>query len=973
MVLRGWLALGVVCGGLVACGGGGGGGSSNSDGAVPSPAPAVTPGETFTAALGSSSLDLAYQTGSSPAEGTVLATTTSTSTSRVYAAVSSTSGAADPNIERLSVDVQGATTATVHLLPKAGLAAGRYSGTVLVKLCVDDACARHYSGSPFTLPYAITVSAAAAGISTTPTSISLQDQAFRVVSSNVAVVLPAGVTSYTATAADAWAVIDQLTPSGFRITAPARAVGSYSTSVSLTAGSFSKTVPVQQVATPRQLMLTQSAGTAIDGGGTSASVSYVTVAQYAEGSGIDSVSNDGNPWLTIEPDTGDRWRVLAAAMPKGNYRGSVSMVSGPNRVSVPITYTVTGAVGGDRFLRVSSPGLTLASSVGGSAAQQLAGVGTPSWAPQAPAVRIRYGSGSGWLSTVAQSDGDLQFIASPSGLAQGSYGATVTLISAYPGKDIDLPVSFTVGGGLAVPAPQRVVLGSDDNDSTLVGSLPVQTAGATALDWTATSNVPWLRLTRAAGTTGAADSRIDYQVDAALAAAQPAFTDVAGQITISPTAGGAAVTTAVTLNRALAELQSVSPSLVVAGQPGSVIVRGRGLDRLADPAARLTVNGAAPLAVQRLGTDALRVSLPALAAGAVSLAVSNRLGLPTSGADLQVAAAKALPAAMLTTGGLPRSVVVDLPRRQVFVANPRSGLVQRFRESSGAWLADTLVLANLFDIGLSPDGSVLVAVERSGKLSMIDPTRFAVTASYTAPAVVYPTPSSGHGLAITNDGRVWLALGSGGNSAVSFNLRTLAFVTEQPSGLPSTPDGSPWFEASRNGERLMVVPGSSGSPAPLLRMVDTSVGEWHSNPAGLTVFFYSLNGMDDSGNRVLVLGNLFTGDFDYIGTPALPDAGWNVSAAVLAPDGKRLYVYALPPDWNNSASSSLPRVYTFDAQTAPTSAQLTLLSRTDLTDYPTCRLDSYEAECFRPMMAIAPDGKTLFVAGSVKLLALPLP
>lgn len=970
MVLHGWLALGVVCGGLVACGGGGGSG----DGASSTPTPPVTPSETFTATLGSSSLALAYEAGSTPTAGQVLATTSSTNPSRVYAAVSSANGAADPNIERLSVELQTATTATVRLLPRAGLAAGSYSGNVLVKLCVDDACARHYSGSPFTLPYAITVSAAPVGITTDPTSISLQDQAFRAVSRTVAVALPAGVASYTATAADAWAVIDQVTPSSFRISAPARAVGSYSTTISLTATGFSKTVPVQQVATPRQLVLAQSAGTVIDGGGTTASVSYITVAQYAEGSGVDSVSNDGNPWLTIEPDTGNRWRVLAAPMPLGSYQGSVSVVSGPNRVSVPITYTVTGAAGGDRFLRVSNPGLTLASTVGGSAAQQLAGVGTPSWAPQAPAVRIRYGSGSGWLSTVAQGNGDLQFVASPGGLAPGSYSATATLVSAYPGKDIDLPVSFTVGAGLAVPAPQRVVLGSDDNDSTLVGSLPVQTAGASALAWTATSNVPWLRLTRAAGTTGAADSRIDYQVDAALAAAQPAFADVAGQITISPAAGGAAVAASITLNRALAELQSVSPSLVVAGQPGSVIVRGRGLDRLADPAARLTVNGVAPLAVQRLGVDALRVSLPALAAGTASLVVSNRLGLATSSASLQVATAKAFPAGGLATGGLPRSVVADLPRRQVFVANPRAGLVQRFRDSGGAWVADTLALANLFDIGLSPDGSVLVAVERTGKLHLVDPASFAVTASYTAPAAVYPTPSAGHGLAITNDGRVWLALGTGSNSMVSFNLRTLAFVTEQPAGLPGTLDGGPWFEASRNGERLLVVPGASGNPAPLLRVVDTAVGDWRGNPAGLTFFFYSLNGMDDSGSRVLVLGNLFTGEFDYMGTPVLPDAGWNVNAAVLAPDGKRLYVFALPPDWNNSTSSSLPRVYTFDAQTAAVgTVALTLLGRTDLSDYPTCRLDSYEGECFRPMMNVAPDGKTLFVAGSIKLLALPLP
>jgi hypothetical protein len=513
-----------------------------------------------------------------------------------------------------------------------------------------------------------------------------------------------------------------------------------------------------------------------------------------------------------------------------------------------------------------------------------------------------------------------------------------------------------------------------------VGSLPVLSNGAAALNWTARSSAPWLHLTRAAGSLG---ESVAWQVDLVEALKLPTYADQTASVTIdavTPGAPGTAmafapVSGSITLRLELAEVQVVAPAPIVAGQASSVIVRGRGFDRVADLAARLNISGASAVSVSRLGAGSLLVNLPALGAGSRTVSMGNLVGQATPAATLEVLAAAPHTAAALATGSVISTVIHDVRRRQVFAVDTGLGAIRRWRDDGQTWTGDSLAFASLLDIGLSPDGAWLVAVEASGQLHLIDPVSLTTALSYTLPGTVVPTRENrtGHGLPITNDGKVWMAVGTGFGQMASFDLTSRSSAIERlPDTLQSNFLGGPWFEVSRNGERLIAVQSAQlVSPMLYRNSVD---GLWKVNPAGLDFFYFSLNGLDDSGSRFVDFGTVFDANFARVGSVTVPDAGWNTNAMVLAPDGRRLYVFSLPPDWQDPAGTTMPRIYVFDTSIAPgTQVSLPLIDKFSLTDYPTCHIDRSDSACFRPVMNVSTDGQTLFIAGSVNLVVAPLP
>ena len=891
---RGWtggLLLGAASVLMAACGGGGG----TAEGAAAANGGGSSNG--FSVSYDVSSLVRSYPQGS-PISTVVRATAHGTAPGTVYAGATTPSGQPDPNIDHVDVLLQGSTGATVTVVPKASLAAGTYSGTIVLLVCTDNICSKHYSGSPFNLGYTLNV-------------------------------------------------LNRL-----QVATGTGALG---------------------VKNP--LVLGSPAGNLA---GTAAN-SVVNVTPAGGASGYTATADNLQLWLSVTDVTGNSFKVTAAPMPSGQYSGTVTVQSGSDFVVVPVSWLVMAPEGGsNRYLATSAASLTLTAAEGAKSAPQALGLVRPSWNPDV-STNIAYPGRFGWLALRTLTNGDLEASADAAGLAAGVYSATITLSGAYPSTPVALPVSLTVGAGLATPAAQSLVMGGDTTAAQLTGTLPVVSIGPTALNWTATSNVPWLRLTRTAGSLG---TPVAYQVDTAAALALPAFADHTATVTISAqipaAAPGAApltpVTTTISLRNELAEVHHVGPGLVVAGQPAEVFVRGRGFDRLADPAARLSISGINPTAVTRISATALKLQLPAVAAGDHQVSLSNALEASTGSATLHAVAAQAHSAAALVTGGTPYAVLHDAQRRQVLVANTGLGLLLRWRERSGAWAADSLAVPDLADIGFSPDGASLIATARSGRLHLIDPDSLAIRSSHTAPGPFYPAPTTGHGLAVTNDGKVWLAVGTGQNQMVGFDLHSQQFSLQQPVGLPALFDGGPWFEVSRNGDRKITVSSTSAAAGNGLFYDDASAGVWRLNPAGLGFFYYSYNGLDDSGNRFLRLGTVYDRSFKRIGQVALPDAGWTDNAGVLSPDGQRLYVYAQGPDWFSPTASTLPRIHVFDTSgAAGTATLLPLLGSWTLPDSPTCHQATVADDCQRPAMNIAADGRTLLVAGGAKLLVVPVP
>jgi len=945
-------ALAVLMTVLATCGGGGGDGGGGS-------------GSGFSISFDRNAVSMSFDAGDTPATATVVATARGTPSGAIYVGADTPSGRADPNIDSVNVVIVSDTSAHVVIHPAAGLTPGTYTGTLVMQACQDENCNRHHPGSPFNVAYTITVRA---NFVVTPQSITLSAESSESASQNVAVSLPPGVTSYTVTANDPWASIDQLTPSGFRVTAPPRPTGTYTTTLSLRSGNYVRNVTVVHFATPRQLRLSPAQVDLAAVSGNTAQAD-LTVVQLTEGQSGISASVTA-PWLQVSNVSASGLRVQAASLPSGTYSAELSVVSGTRQLSLPVNYVVTAPPGGDRPLGTTQTSLTFAVSEGATSVAQALGLQRPSWNP-AVSVNIQYTQGSNWLTATTRPDNDIELSVNAAALLRGTYQANVVLTGAYPSVPLTVPVTVTVGSGLATPTAQLVVLGSDSPSSALTGSIAVRSNGAASLQWSATSSAPWLRLTQAQGSLG---QDVAFEIDTAAALAMPAYTDQQATVSISAP-NFTSVQTTVTVRRELAELHHVGPGSVTAGRPVRVIVRGQGFAHIANPASRLSVAGATPTSVSRLSPTSLAVQLPALAAGSYEVSVSNALGVATSRTTLRVLDEQTYTATQVATEGVPFSTLYDPVRQIVYSANSTLSAVRRMRFSNGSWVTDSLAFPALRDIGLSPDGSTLVAVETPGRLHLIDTSSFTVTHTYTMPGPVADTPYSGRGLAVTNDGKVWLSVGSYWNAMYTFDLRSRSFTAGGVTGAPTTFSNGPWFEVSRNGERLVMVQQASNSPGTPILYLDASEGVFRDNPAGLTFFYWTLNGLGDTGNRFLYSAHeVYDSAFGRVGRITLPDAGWWASAAVLSPDGNKVYIYALREGaWGDPSSTTMPRIYVLDSSAAAgAQVNLPVLGSFDLAAYPTCRFDNTNSQCVRPNMTIAPDGKTLFVLGTVGMAVIPV-
>ena len=113
---------------LSACGGGNGSGNSGISGSPANPgnSSADSSAAGNSASLDRSSVALAWEQGGTPAEGSVQVNTSGTAASPLYVGIGTPGGQPAPNIDRVAVDLQSASRATVRVVPKAA-----WSGSTL--------------------------------------------------------------------------------------------------------------------------------------------------------------------------------------------------------------------------------------------------------------------------------------------------------------------------------------------------------------------------------------------------------------------------------------------------------------------------------------------------------------------------------------------------------------------------------------------------------------------------------------------------------------------------------------------------------------------------------------------------------------------------------------------------------------------------------------------------------------------------
>lgn len=130
---------------LAACGGGGG---SNSGGGSATG---------LSVSFATSSLAFSYNEDEAPRSQVIRASASGTTDKDVLLGAEVQGNGISLPIQ-VAVD-QSSRTASITVTPQPGLAPGVYSGTIKMLACADNACKVHHGGSPYSVPYTVTVNA----------------------------------------------------------------------------------------------------------------------------------------------------------------------------------------------------------------------------------------------------------------------------------------------------------------------------------------------------------------------------------------------------------------------------------------------------------------------------------------------------------------------------------------------------------------------------------------------------------------------------------------------------------------------------------------------------------------------------------------------------------------------------------------------------------------------------------------------
>jgi len=561
-------------------------------------------------------------------------------------------------------------------------------------------------------------------------------------------------------------------------------------------------------------------------------------------------------------------------------------------------------------------------------------------------------------------------------LPPGNYAGTITAVACWDelcqshlkGSPVRIPytVELRAVPALVRPPDQVVLVDALTTAPQLQGSAAVSLNVGPARPWSASTAAGWLVLDTPTGQTGGA---LAWHVDLAALAALPSGADQVATVAIT-TGGAAPLTTQfqVTLQNRLPEVRFVTPGALLAGRAGRAWIRGAGFAGLSDEALAAMVAGLPGGVVTRVNDTAARLDVPAAPAGSYPVQVAAALGLTRRGGAVVLVDPVTYPAATLPLAGEKGGLLHDPVRRTLYYANLTDRSVHRLAFAAGAWTETSRPVAGVLELGLAPDGGVLVAACTDGSIHRLDPDTLEELDAVKPFGALHEFTLR-LGLPVTNDGRVWLTVGgSGWNAVWTYDLVTGAVAQPSFTGVFTSFHGGPWASVSRDGERLVMAQSGSISPAPATIYLDASQGAFHTNPAGLT-FWYEAAQSDD-GRRLMLHGrDVLDRDFAPIGSVALP-ADTMARGSVLSPDGDR--AYQLLASYYPSFPGALPaRVVVYDTSAVPGGgASLPVVGTIAVEHDVTCEVES----CYgRAAGVVTPDGQTLFLVGNERLLVVPLP
>lgn len=771
---------------------------------------------------------------------------------------------------------------TVH--PKSNLPAGTYTGNLQLFACADEKCTQHFSGSPATVPYTITISK---GFSVAPQSANLSAVSGSTITRDFNVSLPPSQTSFQASSSAAWLSITNLSNSGFSI----------------------KTSP----------------------------------------------------------------------MPPGYYSTIVSVYYPGRNFDIPVNFTVTGdsSTVSKIIADVSTINFNAIASATTPSTKKINLV-LPSWSTESKAEISYPSSVGGWLTLNKIDERSYSVTAVAQNLVAGSYLAHLTIKSDPLTSPISIPVNFVVG------APTWTVFGSTDflvdNETTtrqLFSELTIDLPALPAQAWTASTSATWIKLLNTSGTTGL--NKLQATIDTTELIKMSNFSTHTAEIVITSANGKIAPKRVVfTLNKQLPEVNYVSPASLLPNEAGTVILRGRGFNRITNLEQGLSITGIPVKRITRINDTQLNLQFDGAAQGEANISLKNALSIPMGSASLKVLPQQSFSYRAIPVQGAKGSIYFDPERQSIYASNKALGTVMRFAASNNTWNITSANVPGIDAAAMSPDRKSLLTTSTNGNITLLDPNSLSTQASYTfANQISGDSLNSLPRLAMTSNGKAYFQSGFWSSELNYFDLVTRKFGSLKSDTTSFNFYSGPWFSISGDGDRLLVVQSGSITPSPPMLYLDSSDEAVKVNPVGIKFWYEAAQSL--RGER-FVEGTYKVWDrsFNLIGNIVLPGNSYYGRLPIFSPDGNRLYILsyhssAFSGSNNSSNSSTNPRVYVLDtSQKLVTTTNLPVLGYFDISDYPTCSNSSYGCDT-RPLGTISPDGKTLFFIGDKNLIVAPIP
>ena len=673
---------------------------------------------------------------------------------------------------------------------------------------------------------------------------------------------------------------------------------------------------------------------------------------------VDRLNRTGT--VTVVPERG---------LAPGEYSGSIKMLACADQAcSIQYggsPYTITYSIVVRPVLVASPAALNLAATETGSSIINAIPFTSP-WAAGDILATVNYLSAqTGWLTT-SITDNTLQIQASAQRLSAGTYQATVMLSVPSNGQAVSIPVKLTVGTSLTVSDGASIDVDSATQVAQLQGNIPIAIAsGAAASTWKASSNVPWLKLTRSTGDFSTSPA---WSIDALAFRALANNTRYTAEVRIETNSSLPAKVFKLDVNKALAEIKGLDALGLLAGQSGDILVYGSGFNKLQGGLDSISIREVQPSAVAILSDKVLRLSLPAMLAGSHAIVLKSASGIATTSKSIIVTGESTYTYQALDTEGVNSTVIWDAASKSAFVVNRTLKSVMRYAVVDGIFkLVTTRSFSALDSIAMAPDHNALVVQAGYDMIYKLSPTTLATMSSLALGSSSIPAETYTQPLTIMGDNRLlqpqrgWIDLDTG---LVSPAL----FATAGASHTAAS-----WGIVSGDGMRLIRPDGGRTSPSGAMfhaEMLGDS--KFISYNTTLAPYFYRAAASHD-GHVWSLDGKVVDFDLNLLGYAKLPD-DWLSNQGVMSRDGTRLYHYA------QSATTGIkPRIYVFDtSKAATTEANLPVLDYFEFDDLPNCpygpNSGAYgDCHTFESNMAISDDGKTLFIAGDRKFVVLPIP